>query len=244
MAQPVLAACGLHGMDSLPPLTLLKQDSGVDGSFLIASILGHRLRSSRQNHVLLVATQHTYHHYSSACMKLGFMLGPARDSGQLQILDVAAELFRNYSTCSSPNLDDIIRQIRSFVDEHPNATIMMDDLSYFLNFGYSESELIDFVEQLVTDSASFVLKVNTADLYGTFCANLDDLAQTEIRLARLASGQFKEVDGRLTVSRFQSGKEAKQQLMEVKKEEKSVLYKVNERNIKVFVPGEVGIKHL
>ncbi|XP_065088858.1 elongator complex protein 6 [Ochlerotatus camptorhynchus] len=244
MAQPVLAACGLQGVDALPPLTLLKQHSGVDGSFLIASILGHRLKSSRDNHVLLVATQHTYHHYSSACMKLSFNLGPGRDSGQLQVLDVAAELYRSYPLSCSPSLDDVTNRIRAFLEAHPKATILMDDLTYFLNFGYSEAELIDFVEQLVTPSASFVVKVNTAELYGTLCANLDDLARTEIRLERLASGQFREVDGRLSVSRFQAGESAEQALMEVKKVEKSVLYKVNERNIKVFVPGEVGIKNV
>lgn len=250
MAQPILAACGLQS-DHLPRLTLLKQDSGVDGSFLIAATLGHRLKASKDNHVLLVATQHSYHHYSAACMKVGFNLAPARDSGQLQILDVAAELFRNYPSGAS-SLDDISDRVAAFLEAHPKATILVDDLAYFLNFDHSEAQLIDFVEQFaeITDDRqhqhSLVIKLNTANLWPTLSANLDDMAQTEIRLQRLASGQFREVDGRLIVSRFPAAEkeDGGQELMKVKKVDKSVLYKVNERNVKVFVPGEVGIKNL
>uniref|UniRef100_A0A8D8DP33 (northern house mosquito) hypothetical protein n=1 Tax=Culex pipiens TaxID=7175 RepID=A0A8D8DP33_CULPI len=95
MAQPVLATCGLNEA-TIPPLTLIKQDSGVDGSFLIAAILGHRLKTSKDHQVLLIATQHNYTHYSSACLKLTYNLGPSRDSGQLQTLDIGAELFQNF----------------------------------------------------------------------------------------------------------------------------------------------------
>lgn len=245
MAQPVLAACGLQN-EHLPRLTLLKQDSGVDGSFLIAAILGHRLKASKDHHVLLIATHHTYHHYSSACMKVGFNLGPARDSGQLQILDVAAELFHNYPNCF-PSLDDIAHRVGTFLKTHPGRTILVDDLTYFLNFDHSEAQLIDFVEQFAATEDrhhSLVIKLNTADLWATLCANLDDMAQVEIGLQRLASGQFREVDGRLVVSRYPAEEDGEQDLIRVKKVDRSVLYKVNERNIKVFVPGEVGIKNL
>ncbi|XP_062558243.1 elongator complex protein 6 [Armigeres subalbatus] len=248
MAQPVLTACGLQS-ELLPRFTLIKEDSGVDGGFLIAATLGQRLKASRDNHVLLIATHHTYHHYSSACMKIGFNLGPARESGQLEILDVGAELYRNYPD-ATPSLDDINKRIDTFLETNQNASILIDDLSYFLNFDHSEAQLIDFVEQFAvpTDEQrhhSLVIKLNTADLWPTLCANLDDMAQTEIRLQRLASGQFREVDGRLIVRRYPTEKDAGAQgLMKVKVVDKSVLYKVNERNVKVFVPGEIGIKNL
>ncbi|XP_062703180.1 uncharacterized protein LOC109423624 isoform X1 [Aedes albopictus] len=247
MAQPVLAACGLQA-EHLPRLTILKQDSGVDGSFLIAATLGHRLKASKDHHVLLVASHHTYHHYSAACMKVGFNLGPSRDSGQLQILDVAADLFRNYPN-NIPSLDEIAERIQAFLQARPDGTILVDDLTYFLNFDHSEAQLIDFVEQLVVQDDrhhSLVIKLNTADRWATLCANLDDLAQVEIGLQRLTSGQFREVDGRLVVRRFLAEKDDgdEQGLLRLKKVDRSVLYKVNERNIKVFVPGEVGIKNL
>lgn len=250
MAQPVLAACAVHS-EPLPRLTLIKQDSGVDGSFLIAAILGRCLKTSKDNHVLLVVTHHTYHHYSSACMKIGFNLGPARDSGQLEIFDVGAELYCKYPD-SYPSLNAIKERVEVFLQTHPKATIFMDDLSYFLNFDHSEAQLIDFVEKLADQTNdndqrqhSLVIKLNTADLRPTLCANLDDMAQTEIRLERLASGQFREVDGRLIVRCYPTEKDGGDQgLMRVKVVNNSMLYKVNERNVKVFVPGEFGIKNL
>lgn len=197
--------------------------------------------------MLLVATQHTYHHYSAACMKVGFNLGPSRDSGQLQVLDVAAELFRNYPD-SVPCLDDVSKRAHEFLQAHPDGTILVDDLTYFLNFDHSEAQLIDFVEELAGQDDrhhSLVIKLNTADRWTTLCANLDDLAQVEIGLQRLTSGQFREVDGRLVVRSYPTEKDdGEQDLIRVKKVDRSVLYKVNERNIKVFVPGEVGIKNL
>lgn len=250
MAQPVLVACAVHS-EPLPRLTLIKQDSGVDGSFLIAATLGRCLKTSKDNHVLLVVTHHTYHHYSSACMKIGFNLGPARDSGQLEIFDVGAELYCKYPD-SYPSLNAIKEQVEVFLQTHPKATIFMDDLSYFLNFDHSEAQLIDFVEKLADQTNdndqrqhSLVIKLNTADLWPTLCANLDDMAQTEIRLERLESGQFREVDGRLIVRCYPTEKDGGDQgLMRVKVVNNSMLYKVNERNVKVFVPGEFGIKNL
>lgn len=243
MAQPVLAACGLNDQN-LPSLTLVKQHTGVDGSFLIASVLGQRLKLSRENRVLLVATQHNYSHYSSACLKLAHNLAPSRDSGQLEVLDVGAELYQNYPT-SFPRLEDVTKRIRAFLERSPRGTVLVDDLMYFLNFDHSEAQLIDAMEELVTNLGSeqaLVVKLNTADLYEVLCANLDDLAQTEIRLERLPSGTFREVDGKMSVRRHQpTDGEA---LVSVKQLERSVLFKVNERNVKIFVPGELGIKHL
>ncbi|XP_039444736.1 elongator complex protein 6 [Culex pipiens pallens] len=243
MAQPVLATCGLNEA-TIPPLTLIKQDSGVDGSFLIAAILGHRLKTSKDHRVLLIATQHNYTHYSSACLKLTYNLGPSRDSGQLQTLDIGAELFQNFPE-AGPNLCDLQKRIEEFLQSSPQATILIDDLTFFLNLGHTESQLMDFVEAIVTGlnrlNQAVVIKLNTADLYDVLGANLDDLAATELRLERLTSGNFREVDGRLTVSRVHEHEDA---LVQTKQRDRQVLFKVNERNVKVFVPGELGIKNL
>ncbi|XP_058811713.1 uncharacterized protein LOC131676589 [Topomyia yanbarensis] len=240
MALPLLANCGLSNQ-TLPRLTLIKQQTAVDGSFLIASVLGHRLKSDKDTRVLLVAAQHGYGHYSSACAKLAYNLGPARDSGQLLVLDVGAELTQNYPVC--PNVDTVRERIETVLAASPKVTIIIDDLTYLLNYGHTETELIQLVEQFVArrgPEQSFVIKLNTADLFEWLCANLDDLAQTEVRLETLSSGNFREVDGRLSVSRMVGDDE----LICLKQQEKSVLYKVNDRNVKVFVPGEIGIKHL
>ncbi|XP_055641129.1 elongator complex protein 6 [Toxorhynchites rutilus septentrionalis] len=243
MAQPLLTACGLNDQ-RLPAFTLVKQHSGVDGSFLIASVLGQRLKLSRENRVLLVAAQHNYNHYSSACLKLAYNLAPSRDSGQLEVLDVGAELYQNYPA-SCPRLDDVVKRIRTFLEGSPRGTVLFDDLMYFLNFDDSETQLIDIMEDLagnLSEDQALVVKLNTADLYEVLCANLDDLAQTTIQLERLPSGTFREVDGKMSVSRWQPSEA--ESLISVKQLERSVLFKVCERNVRIFVPGELGIKHL
>uniref|UniRef100_A0A1Q3G172 Elongator complex protein 6 n=1 Tax=Culex tarsalis TaxID=7177 RepID=A0A1Q3G172_CULTA len=244
MAQPLLTTCGLNE-PTIPPLTLIKQDSGVDGSFLIAAILGHRLKTSKDHRVLLIATHHNYTHYSSACLKLAYNLGPSRDSGQLQTLDIGAELFQNFPA-AGPSLSDLQKRIANFLQSSPQATVLIDDLTFFLNLGHTESQLIDFVDTALTSltrpGQAVVIKLNTADLYDVLGANLDDLAATELRLERLTSGNFREVDGRLTVSRVRP--EDADALVQIKQRDRQVLFKVNERNVRVFVPGELGIKNL
>ncbi|XP_058455307.1 elongator complex protein 6 [Malaya genurostris] len=243
MALPLLTTCGLSD-PRLPGLTLIKQQSAVDGSFLIASVLGHRLKSDKDARILLVACHHGYSHYSSACLKLAFNLSSARESGQLQVLDVGAEVFRNYPI--GPSVDTIRERIEQALASSPKVTVIIDDLTHLLNYGHTESELIDLVEQLMVrrtgSEQSFVIKLNTADLFERLCANLDDMAQTVIQLDQMSSGNFREVNGRLSVSRRPA--DDGNDLLCVLQPEKSVLYKVNDKNVRIFVPGEIGIKHL
>ncbi|XP_053698582.1 elongator complex protein 6 [Sabethes cyaneus] len=246
MAQPLLASCGLSEPALPPGLTLVRQHSAVDGSFLIAAVLGHRLKLSRNERVLLIAAHHSYSHYSSACLKLAYNLGPARDSGQLEIFDVGAEVAQNYPVL--PALNDIQKRIETFLEQSPEATVLIDDLTFLLNFGHSETELINLVEtwvSLANAQQSFVIKLNTAELYDWLCDNLVDMAEIEVRLEQLTSGNFREVDGRLNVSRLNhADSRGENSLISFRTLEKSLLYKVNDRSIKVFVPGEVGIKNV
>ncbi|XP_055587570.1 uncharacterized protein LOC129740014 [Uranotaenia lowii] len=252
MAQQLLSTCGLIGTDQqpFPAVTFIKQNCGTDGSFLVATILGQRLKpapgslNNRDHRVLLIASHHSYSHYSSACLKLTYNLGPARECGQLQVIDTGSELLQNYPRLE-PTLEQLQARIFAFMDESPKSTVILDDVSLFLNLGHSENQLIDLVEALVekqTPEQQLVIKLNTADLYKVLCANLDDLAQTELQLEPLASGNFREVDGRLSIHRY-PGKNH-DRLFFVKQLDRSVLYKVNDRNVKLFAPGELGIKHL
>ncbi|XP_055551596.1 elongator complex protein 6 [Wyeomyia smithii] len=241
MAQALLAACGLDGQNLPPGLTLVRQHSAVDGSFLIAAVLGNRLKVSRDERVLLIAAHHNYSHYSSACLKLAYNLGPARDSGQLHFFDVSAEVARLYPVC--PDLRTIRRCITAFLEQSPGATVLIDDLTFLLSYGHTESELINLVEDLVLlpNKHSIVIKLNTAELFDWLCDNLVDMAEIEIRLEQLTSGNFREVDGRFSVSRINRRENS---LINMRTMDKPLLYKVNDRSIKVFVPGEVGIKHV
>lgn len=246
MAQSFLTSCGLGGQTLPSGLTLIRQHSAADGSFLIAVVLAHRLKVARDERILLIAAHQGYNHYSSACLKLAYNLGPARDSGQLQIIDISAEVTQNYPIY--PDLNDVRLRIEMFLEQSPQATVLIDDISIFLNYGHSETEIINLIESLTSLTnlqQSFIVKLNTADQFDWLCDTLADMAGVEVRLEQLTSGNFREVDGRFSVSQMlHVDSRGEDSIMSTRTSEKSLLYKVNDRSIKVFVPGEVGIKNV
>lgn len=247
MATSVLLACGLNEQ-RFPKYTFLREDTNVDGSFLISCILGQRLKIQNTS-TLLLCLHHTYQHYSNAGIRLGFNLGAAIDKGNLHVIeplnDLAENLFEStYLHASQETLLNVLwqkleSQITEILSKKKSLTIIIDDLSTLINLGASELMVLQFCRQLLNtatkvDAAheiSIVTKLNTANLYEHLCSNLEDLADTEIQINKLKSGNFKEVDGRLIVIKANA-----------RNTPKSMLYKVNERNVKIFAPGEVGIK--
>lgn len=246
MATSVLLACGLNEQH-FPKLTFLREDTNVDGSFLVSCILGQRLKIPNTA-TLLLCLHHTYQHYSNAGIRLGFNLGAAIDKGNLFVIepltDIAENLFSSaYLQSSQENLLNIIwknleNQIKEILTKKQSLTVIIDDLSALINLGATELLVLQFCRQLLklatansTYDISIVIKLNTCNLYEHLASNLEDLADAEIQINKLKSGNFKEVDGKLVSIKHNA-----------RNLPKSMLYKVNERNIKIFAPGEVGIK--
>lgn len=245
MAASVLLTCNLNE-HQLPPFTFIREDTGVDGSFLISSILGQRIKIQSTG-TILVCLQNTFQHYSSAGVRLGYNLNMSRDKGTLiaiePLLDLAENLFASnfLNACEEELLNTVWLKIEQAVDQlaetKQTLTLIIDNLSGLIDLGVGVNAIVTFCRKLRNycgEKLSVVVKVNTSNLYGTVCGGLEDLADTEIRIEKLTSGNFKEVDGRIVCRRRQDNG--------FDKNEKLVLYKVNDRNIKIFAPGEVGVK--
>lgn len=247
MAASLLLSCGLNE-PQLPQFTFLREDAGVDGSFLITCIVGTRLRLQNTT-TILVCTHNTKEHYVTAGMRLGFNVTTAIDKGALVVIEplanVAANLFTSPYLRNAPDqmLHQLCAEIESHIkvafDQHGKSTVtvVVDDLSALYNFGATESMLLRFVAHLLqmNDKLSVCMKLNTSNLFESLVNNLETMAEAEIQIVRLASGNFKEVDGKLVSIR----RDPYNTTLSLAK---SMLYKVNERNIKIFAPGEVGIK--
>ena len=74
------------------------------------------------------------------------------------------------------------------------------------------------------------------------CTFLADLAEVIVGLGPLPSGASHELDGILTVYRRQST--SYPLLGALREPAKTLLYKVHDRLVRTYVPGEVGIKNL
>ncbi|XP_053681075.1 uncharacterized protein LOC128731942 [Anopheles nili] len=259
MSLDMLSACGwplpginVTGSHTNPPkVTLVQEQFGVDGSFLLANMLVNHLKANTQaNSVLLIATHHTSAHYAGVCKKLAFNTEAAVKNHQLTMVDVLEHLYSQGGTTGALNLlQHIGQQMKEARQAHPsNLLVIVDDLTFYavMHPSGAENPVIDFFdEQLSMASPSrpdhIVLKVNASECYGRLCAYLRDQAEVVVTLEPLSSGNFREVDGRFTVHRRERTATSQLELLE---HHRTLLYKVGERQIRTYVPGELGIKNL
>lgn len=240
MATSVLSACNLTESINY---VFIKENSDVDGSFLISSLIGQRLKQPNSA-VVLIATHQTYNHYSSCGMKFGYNLCANLSKNNLHIIEPMKMILSN----NAFNLSIIFQNIKNIVDDFimngkSYVTIFLDNLQYFTIFGATESEMIKFAHQLSFLNKQYgvliVLKTNLSDLYAYVATNVEDIADVVIDVEKLKSGMFKEVDGKLIIKK--NGQPCKKSILS-NFLEKIVLYKSNDRNIRVFAPGEIGLK--
>lgn len=246
MSTSVLQACELNEQ-KLPKFTLIQETCGADGSFLIISILGQCLKF-QQNGVILVCLHHTSQHYSNAGVRLGFNMNMAKDKGRIHLIEPLVDIGTNplTSTYLTSSKGEVLQSLLTEIKENTekqleskeNATIIIDNIATFVNLGFGANLILRFCHQLVSysessDRISLILKVNISNLNEEIISSLEDYANSNILISKLKSGEFQEVDGRITY---------KKRIDNFKHASKSILFKINDRNVKVFQPGEVGIK--
>lgn len=236
MTAPLLMTCGLTDK-RLPGFVLLRESSGTDGSFFVSSILGQQLKASPQSKIVLVAAHHGLGHYHSVGLRLGYSLTQVCDRGRVRCVDVMKMIA---SGGREANLDDefvsglhkrILEEVLA-VPEGEDCCLIIDDVSVLRAMTDNDDLVLRFCEQMrrlgerrKEGHLSVILKLNTYDAYPVMANNLHSRSAFTITLDSLKSGRFKEVDGRITISRENAG------------EDKVVLYKVNDRTVKTFAKG-------
>lgn len=246
MSTSVLQACDLNEQ-TLPKFVFIQEQYGADGSFMITSILGQCLKF-QQNAVILICSHHTSQHYSNAGIRLGFSMNMAKEKGRLHLIEPLQDiglnplsskyLFEPKGEVLQSLLDEIKENTAKQLKSKENVTIIIDNIAAFLNLGFSTELVVRFSHQLVSfseenDRVSLTLKVNISHLNEEIVSSLEDYANSNILISKLKSGEFQEVDGQIIY---------KKRTDNFKYILKPILFKINDRNVKVFQPGEVGIK--
>jgi hypothetical protein len=243
MATSLLSACGIS--DSIK-FIFVKENSDIDASFLISSLIGQRIKQINSGVVLICAHQ-TLKYYTLNGMKLGYNLSMAITKNNVKVVEPMNETFKN-------NLDDyslstLQDQLNEYLEEllrdnKSQITIILDNLQYFHNNVTDDKVLINFAHILSKltrkhKNLSVILKMNLSDLFETVTNIIEDLADLSLNVEPLKSGNFKDVDGKILVKKFSNPSENSWDPVE---SESNILYKINDRNIKVFAPGEFGLK--
>lgn len=238
MTAQLLMTCGLNDK-RLPEFVLVRESTGTDGSFLISSIIGQQLKAS-QSKIVLACVHHAYSHYQNIGMRIGFNLNQVRERGRLKVIDLLNMIYEEELQLDDHLVEYMFDRIEKNLADVPEAEdccLILDDISLLRIPSENDDLLIRFCEKLSTlrrnrtGHLSVIVKLNAYNVLPVIANSLDCSASLTITIDALKSGRFKEVDGRITIS--------KPVMENAMAEEKIVLYKVNDRNVKTFVKGFV-----
>lgn len=228
---------------------LLEQNSKADGACLISAILGHRV-SLESPGVILVCAEHTFHHYDAVGNRWAHRLTMHRDNGTIRPIEALKCHFQDFMDIDGKidYLERFWHTIEKYVHEFEekgkqNISIIIDNLIFYKDlFEADEAWMVDVCEKLfrLTDiyrNLSVVIKINECELYDTLCRNIEDYANPIIQIDAFETGLFHEVDGKLIIKEKENVDE-----WVSKVSEKQLLFKITNRDIKVYVPGSVDLK--
>lgn len=236
----LISACGFT---ETRKLIVVKETRDIDGSFLINSLIGQRLRLQNVG-IVLVCCHQSLKYYDTCGKKLGYNLTMSVGKKTVQVI----EPLRDFVDLKSDTLmerfyDEICEKLKALEsDGKKNITVIIDDLSFFTNLGCHEKDLIkvgiklhDLTQQ--REGISVMLKLGLSDLYTSLSNNIEDLADVTLTLERLKSGDFWDVDGKLIIKKINH-----QSDMSATESERRLLYFVGDHNVKLSAPGEFGLK--
>lgn len=236
----LVSACGFTEQRKF---IIVNENADVDGSFVISSVIGQRLRQQSSGIVLVCCCQ-SLKFYEACGRKLGYNLSMSVSKRSLLPIEVLRDV-KNSSITSM--LDDLYEEIHEKVTNLQsnglkNISIIIDDLTYFTNLTCSEKQLIALgmkLHKLANDNEhlSLIMKIGLADLHQHVTNNLEDLADVTVTIEKLKSGDFRDVDGKLVIKKMKS-----ENGISTVESERNLLYHVGDHNVKLMAPGEFGLK--
>lgn len=238
----LISACGFTEPRKF---VIINENCDTDGSFLISSLIGQRLRQ-QSSAIVLICCHQSLKFYETCGKKLGYNLIMSLNKKSL----VAIEKLRDVSLMTS-DPDKMLEQLYNDINSHVNAfksngmkniSVIFDDLTFFSNLGCSEKELIKMSMKLhkltkECNELSVILKVGLSDLHQYLTNNIEDLSDVSITVEKLKSGDFWDVDGKLRIKKIKC-----ENGIYLTESERNILYYVGDHNVKLIAPGEHGLK--
>lgn len=221
---------------------VIKEKQDIDGSFLISALIGQRLRQQNGG-IILVCCSQTLKYYDTCGKKLGYNLTMSVTKKCLQVIEPLREMVTlNQEVLMERLSNEIDSKLTALEnDGKKNITIIIDDVTFFTNLGSSEKDLVKFGLKLrkltQRDGISVAIKIGFSDFHQNVSNNLEDEADVALTLERLKSGDFWDVDGKLTIRKVNHQSETS-----TTESERSLLYFIGDHNVKLTAPGESGLK--
>jgi len=238
----LISACGFTEPRKF---VIINENCDTDGSFLISSLIGQRLRQ-QSSAIVLICCHQSLKFYETCGKKLGYNLIMSLNKKSL----VAIEKLRDVPLMTS-DPDKMLEQLYNDINSHVNTfksngmkniSVIFDDLTFFSNLGCSEKELIKMSMKLhkltkECNELSVILKVGLSDLHQYLTNNIEDLSDVSITVEKLKSGDFWDVDGKLRIKKVKC-----ENGIYLTESERNILYYVGDHNVKLIAPGEHGLK--
>lgn len=219
---------------------VIKESNDIDGSFLISSLIGQRLRQQHAG-IVLVCCQQTLKYYDTCGKKLGYNITMSVNKKCLHAIEPLREMVTlKNSALMDRLLADVSEKIKALEsDGRKNITVIIDDFSFFTNLGCTENDLVKAGMELYNltqekVSISVALKIGLSDLHQHLTNNLEDFADVDLTIERLKSGDFWDVDGKLTIRKMNHQRETPA----ATESERSLLYFIGDHNVKLTAPGD------
>lgn len=236
----LVSACGFTEPRKI---MVIKENRDIDGSFLISSLIGQRLRVQNSG-IVLVCCHQTMKYYDACGKKLGYNLATSVSKKTVQVIEPLRDfVFMKCDALMERLFNEIYDKTITLKDEgKKNVTVIIDDFSFFLNLGCSEKDLVKVAVKLndltvQTDGVCLMLKLGLCDLNTTLSNNIEDFADVSLSVERLKSGDFWDVDGKLIIKKIKHGSESS-----TVESERNLLYFIGDHNVKLTAPGEFGLK--
>lgn len=228
---------------------LIEENSKIDGEILISAILGHRL-SLESPGVLFVCADHTLQHYESVGNRWAHRIQVHVAKGSLKPFEPLRSIFHEFMDVDG-KVDYLERfwanleqGIHNFVqDGKENVAVIIDNLTFYHDlYEASPGWMIQLCLKLhalttAIPQLSVVVKVNESEMHEMVCRQVEEYANPVIAVEPFETGLFQEVDGKLVIRE----KENVDQWV-AKESEKTLFFKVSNRDVKVFAPGTVDLK--
>lgn len=237
----LVSACGFNEQRKF---TIINENSDTDGTFLISSLIGQRLKQ-QGSVVLLLCFHQSYKYYEACGKKLGYNLSMSVMKKSLILIESLRDLTTN-TKLSDHTLDILYENIMKKLNDikengAKNITLIFDDFMFLTNLGSSESDILKMIMRLYeykqNNELSIIFKFGLADLHKRLTNILDELADVSISVEKLSSGNFWDVDGRLSIKKTK----CENGFYSIESE-KTFLYHIGDHNIKLLAPGEFGLK--
>lgn len=241
----LISACGFTEPRKF---VVINENSDTDGSFLITSLIGQRLRQQSSG-IVLICCHQSLKYYETCGKKLGYNLAMSVNRKSL----IAIETLRDVTSMTFDNNEsgNLLEKLYTQINENfntfrrngtKNVSVIVDDLSFFVNLGCEEKELISMalkLHRMTNEFSEFsvIIKSGLSDLFTYLTNNLEDLGDVTITVEKLKSGDFWDVDGKLKIKKIKC-----ENGIASTESERSLLYYIGDHNVKIIAPGEHGLK--